>query len=511
MTKTKSKNLLFLLVVALLMLSTTSFAAVYDWIGAVDFDWITPGNWDVTGSIWTWPNQEYGDSRVNQDCDEINISNGDTVNRNGELVINGAPDGSNESVLTIDNGSFLTVNGTIGVAEGNSSVGTLNIDNGIVDILGDLYVGKTGSSTGTLKIKNNTPDIERSLMVGKYLQAGFKDSSTGVVEIKNSTVEIRRAVNFGYWNSSTGTLELKNSDLEIRRNLTAGHRDNSMGTIEIISSTLYVEIDLTLGRRQDSSGTMEIKDNSIVNIGRYVEVGYTDNSTGTLKIKDSTLDIGEDMYIGHKGNSTGTLEIKGGTLDIGNDFILARRGASATLNIKGNSIINIGGEFQMNAEPTGMVSEVVMDDGVVTVGSDNHLNLAGAAGSMADFTLNDGTWINGGNIYVGETPEGDCYLTINGGTMVSDSMIFVGNPGGDDIGESIIFLNGGVLQGEGLGFNPETGDSLIIYKGGELRIRSSALDETDMQDLIDIGKIDVSAAPAYEITTVGDYTVLRPL
>ena len=170
MTKTKSKNIMLVLVVALLTLSTTSFAAVYDWIGTSGDNWDTPGNWDVTGSAWTWPNDEYGDSRVNQDCDEINISNGDTVERSGELIITGAEDGSNESVLTIDNGSFLTVNGTTGVAEGNSSVGTLNIDNGTVDIWGYLYVGKTGTSTGTLKIKNNTPDIERSLMVGNQKQ-----------------------------------------------------------------------------------------------------------------------------------------------------------------------------------------------------------------------------------------------------------------------------------------------------------------------------------------------------
>ncbi len=155
------------------------------------------------------------------------------------------------------------------------------------------------------------------------------------------------------------------------------------------------------------------------------------------------------------------------------------------------------------------VSELVMDGGAVTVGFESRLNMAGAAGSMADFTLNDGTWINRGKgIYVGETTYGDCHLTINGGTMVSDSMISVGSPGGDDFGQSRVFLNGGLLKGEGLEFNIPA-DSRIVYKSGELWINKSTLTKADMQNLIDIGKIDVSAAPAYEITTIGDYTVLR--
>ena len=100
----------------------------------------------------------------------------------------------------------------------------------------------------------------------------------------------------------------------------------------------------------------------------------------------------------------------------------------------------------------------------------------------------------------------ECNLTINDGTMVSYSKIFVGSPGVDDFGQSRIFLNSGLFQGEGLEFNIKA-DSRIVYKGGELRINKSALTEADMQDLINIGKIDVSVD--YEITTIGDYTVLR--
>ena len=480
MTKTKSKNIMLVLVVALLTLSTTSFAAVYDWIGTSGDNWETPGNWDVTGSTWTWPNEEYGDSRVNQDCEEINITTGDIVDRFNHLAMSGASEGSNETVLTIRNNSGLHIGG-------------------------HMWIGQNGDGTVQVEVRNGS-----SLTVDKVLIVGDAEESTGLLDVTNGAVEVKEGMFVGKAHNSTGKMQIKGNvpgagyDLNVWKSLSVGDSDNSVGTVEIKSSSVKIGRDLNVGKTGSSTGTVEIK-SSTVDIGSILFIGK--GSTGMFEIKDSTLDTGSNLVVGRDEGSTGTVEIKDSTLDIQQLLILTRWGTSGIMNIKGNSIIIINERFQMGAKPTmNAVSKLVMDDGVVTVGSDSRLNMAGAAGSMADFTLNDGTWINGGNIYVGETPEGDCYLTINGGTMVSDSMIFVGNPGGDDIGESIIFLNGGVLQGEGLEFNMDA-DSLIVYRGGELRIRNSALDETDMQNLIDIGKIDVPSD--YEITTIGDYTVLR--
>jgi len=560
MIKTQSQKRIFMFVVAFVVLSGTSFAAEYDWTGYIDVDWDNPGNWDVTGSIYTWPNEQFGDSWVNKDCDEINIATGGVVDRVGDLRISGADDGSNEVVLTIDNSSELNIHpgfgkdiwiavgdnsrgrvevrdgshleledGAIRIGEGNTSVGALNIINGTVDIAQWLIVGRTSkgtveikngnlniegwggwsslyvaynsNSTGTLDINNGNVNIEDSLIVGN------SDNSTGIIEIKNSNFNISKHLSLGNGGEGTScSMSIKdNSIINIGSNLRVGNSDSSTGTLEIKNSTLDIGSNLQVGNSDSSTGTLEIKDSTLV-IGGSANLGGSGNTLGILGIKDSTVEIGEDLFLAKSGTSTGTLEIKGGTLDIGNNLILVRRGASGTLSIKGNSIINIGGEFQMNAQPTGMVSEVVMDDGVVTVLYDSYLNFRGDGDSVADFTLNNGIWDSGGNINVGKTDEGDSCLTINGGMMQAGQKIFVGNPG-IDLGESKIFLNGGVLQGEDLEFNLEPGDSLIIYRGGELRIRSSALDETDMQDLIDIGKIDVPTD--YEITTIGNYTVLR--
>jgi hypothetical protein len=576
MIKTKSKNIIILLVLALLTLSTTSFAAVYDWIGVFDSDWDNPDNWNVTGSIWTWPNEQYfniAKECVNDDCEEINIASGNKLSRLYGLTMSGASEGSNETILTISNNTDLYIwgcmwigqcgtgtvktevsNGSslfvdslvVGDAEG--STGLLDVVNGAVEVVGEMYVGKYDNSTGKLQIRRDVPSYGYDLRVWKNMTVGSFNDSMGTVDIDNSSIKLENRLLIGL--ESTGIFKIGGSTLSIRGNMEAGSGANSSGTVEIKSSTVDIGDDLKVGRKStgmfeiedsildiggnmtagnkvNSSGTIKIKsstvgiggtlkvgrestgmcaiEDSILNIGETLFVG--EESTGMCEIEDSTLDIYWNLVVGKSSGSTGTIEIKDSTLDIKGRLRLTRGGTSGTMSIEGNSKISVNEEFRMGDKDTlNAVSKLEMDGGDVVIGSHCHLNMDGGAGSVADFTLNDGRWTNDGNIYVGETPRGDCSLTINGGTMVSYSNIFVGSPGIDDFGQSRIFLNGGLLQGEGLECNIKA-NSRIVYKGGELWINKSALTEAEMQDLINIGKIDVPVN--YEITTIGDYTVLR--
>jgi len=552
-------NRIFILAAAVLMFCATSFAAEYDWTGADgDLIWDNAANWDVTGSIWTWPNEEYASSRVNQDCDEINIATGGIVDRFGSLNISGADDGSNEVVLTVDNSSELNihdywgkdigiaygydsrgrvevrggshlelVDGAIRIGEGNTSVGTLNIIDGTVDIAQWLIVGRTSTgivevengtlniagwdnwsslyvayksnSTGTMNVKNGNINIEGSLLVGN------SDNSTGTVEIKNSDLNINKylsvshggagtfgsmeikdnsiidignALIVGNSASSTGTVEIEDSTLDIGNALMVGNSTSSIGTVEIKNSTLDIGIastigDLIVGNSASSTGTVEIEDSS-VQIGMSLQLGQNDLATGTVEIKNSDLNIGKHLSVGSLGTSTGTLEIKNSSIEIVKHLIVAGKNSSVgIMNIGDGSTIFVGGRFRMNNKAdSGSVSEVVMDGGSVSVGGYTAINHSSGVGSIANFTLNDGIWDSSGDINVGNTLYGDSYLTINGGTMVTGRKIFVGRNGGGDSGESRIFLNGGLLQGEVLVFDL-IADSSIVYKGGELWFKTS--------------------------------------
>jgi hypothetical protein len=303
--------------------------------------------------------------------------------------------------------------------------------------------------------------------------------------------------------NSSGTIRIKGSFVGIGDTLKVGRE--STGMFEIEDSILDIAGCIEAGSKGNSSGEMEIK-SSTIHIGETLFVGM--ESTGMCKIEDSALDIDWNLVVGKSSGSTGTVQIKDSTLYIKGRVRLTRRGNSGIMSIEGNSKISVNEEFQMGDKDTlNAVSKLEMDGGDIIIGSHSHLNMNGGAGSVADFTLNDGRWTNDGNIYVGETPRGDCNLTINGGTMVSYSDIFVGSPDGiDDFGQSRIFLNSGLLQSEGLEFNINA-NNRIVYKGGQLWINKLAVTEADMQNFINIGKIDVPVN--YEITTIGDYTVLR--
>jgi hypothetical protein len=247
-----------------------------------------------------------------------------------------------------------------------------------------------------------------------------------------------------------------------------------------------------------------------LNVGGTMWVADWGGTKGQVDVLDgSTLNTAGDLKVGDDNGSIGTLNVVDGTVQTTGHLIIAHReGATGYLNISGDSTIDVGNKFYMNdGGGSGSYSEVVMDGGVVTTVGNCYFN-DDAGPSTAYFTMNDGIWDSGGVIDVSWNLDGTSHLTLNGGEMTAADALRLGVSGGGDTGESRIFLSGGKLQGEGLEFNMT--DSLIVYTGGELWINGSAISETDMQNLIDTGKIDVSGAAGYSIYTDGAYTVLIP-
>jgi hypothetical protein len=297
--------------------------------------------------------------------------------------------------------------------------------------------------------------------------------------------------------------------------------------LKVVDATLEVHPELSVGGfGAGSTGMMEAR-NSVVTVGGPVYVGRSNGTTGVLEIKDSLVKAAGDVALGYMPLTTGRLAIEGGTLELKSSLMLIGRKGTGTLELKrcnliayglnlcdagafGRMVIKDGATVSLERDVRmirtgGLDGELVMDGGVVNVSEMTNVNHAGGVGTRADFTLNGGTWKTGIDLSVGKTSNGgDAFLTINGGTMVVGNEVGIGLPGS---GRSRIFLNSGLLQCEALAFKEPSADSLIVYRGGEIRVKSSAASEAAIQALITAGKID---APAdYQITTMGEYTVLR--
>ncbi len=172
-------------------------AAIYDWTGAADDgNWNTVGNWLVTGSAYTWPNEQFGNEYINEDADEINLTNGDTVSRSGGLSPDGARDASNVCKVTLDNGTTFIVTGTMWIADYDNTQGRVDVLGGsFLDVGGQLKVGDDQGSIGTLNVVDSRIDVGNHLVVANYY------GSTGYLYIANSTINI---VNNFYMNDASG-------------------------------------------------------------------------------------------------------------------------------------------------------------------------------------------------------------------------------------------------------------------------------------------------------------------
>jgi len=266
------------------------------------------------------------------------------------------------------------------------------------------------------------------------------------------------------------------------------------------------------GARDGSNTANLILDNAgTLNIDGTIWVADYGNTQGRMDVLGgSLLNVAGDIKLGDDAGSIGTMNVVNSTVEIGDDMIVTNRaGGTGYLNISGDSVINIGDKFYANdGGGSGSRSYVVMDGGTVTTAGNSYFNDDASVDSEAYFTLNGGAFNSGGVIDISWNLDGLSHLTINGGEMTAADAIRMGVGGGDDTGESRIFLNGGVLQGEDLLWNMT--DSKIVFVDGELRINGVAVSVADMQALVDAGKIDVSGAAGYAILTDGDYTVLIP-
>ena len=152
-------------------------AATYTFNGSVDGNWNNKTNWTVSGSTYTWPNEQYNNEYINQDARLIFIGNSNVVTKSNSLSVDGPRNGSATNVLVISNatlnvqkpgwigdyggtkghikvidGGRLTYSGNLRVGDDNGSIGYVTVSNGILSTTGDLELGHRSGTTGIVNI-----------------------------------------------------------------------------------------------------------------------------------------------------------------------------------------------------------------------------------------------------------------------------------------------------------------------------------------------------------------------
>ncbi|MCH8120514.1 MAG: hypothetical protein IIC00_12390 [Planctomycetes bacterium] len=554
-----SKRLIYLMMFVL-ALSSTANAAVYLWNGsAADGLWETPANWTVTDSTWTWPNEENAADPnmmkyTNADTIAIDILNGDAVTSARSLAIHGAADGSTTGVLTLNNGSSLTVTGRLATATYQMGRGQIDILGGsTVTILGDgadLTVADDTNNWGTLNIVDSTVDISDDLRIDAgegYVNISgssivnaddfvIADDATGVsyVDISGTAVinladDFRIDQGIGIVNiggdavinmgddcyipdqaDGVGTMTLTgNSVFNVGDDMTIADDAGTVGHVIITgNATLNVPDELYLADDPTAFATLDINGTATVNIGDDLNVG--EDGPGICNIGENAIvNVADDIYVGHnaaKGVFTSYMTISGNATVNCDDFLVPNNsGLTGYLEISGNPTITVADDFNMNDDsgdlPT--FSQVIMNGGTVIIGDQTTIGDDGVGGAV--FIMNGGSWYSDDDIFVGEHLESIASLTINGGSMITGDNLKMGNNDGDpSLGQSRIFINGGLLQSEGFS-EIRILDSKIIYTGGLFRIAEISVAE--MEQMITDGII--VADGVHTILRQGAYTELN--
>ncbi len=527
---------------------------VYLWNGsAADGLWDTPANWTVTDSVWTWPNEEYGNRQVNSDTIWIDILNGDAVSRGSDLGIDGAADGSTTGVLTLNNGSSLTVAGALATSTDPGRRGQIDILGGsIVNVIGDgndIRIADDPDTWGMLNIVDSTVDIADDLRLDEgeaYVNISGSsiinadgitaaDAATGVSYLDISgtttvtlvddfkidegigtiTIGGDAVISFGddcYLpdkENSVGTMTLTgNSVFNVGDDMTIADDAGTVGHVIVTgNATLNAPDELYLADANTASAILDVNGTATVNIGDDLNIG--EDGPGTCNIgENATVDIVDDIYVGHNvefGAFESYLTISGNASVTCQDLIVANNGGlTGYLHILGNPTIHTTANFYMNDdEGDPAYSQVIMDGGTVTV--DGYTTFNDDNPGTAEFIMNGGSFYSADYLNLSDNLDGIAHLTMNGGEMITGNRLRLGKDGGEDTGQVRIFMNGGLLQAEELSSIKIT-DTQIIYKGGEFRIGSASLDEAGMQQLITDGTI--VAEGAYSIVTDGAYTAL---
>lgn len=407
----------------------------------------------------------------------------------GEATISG--NGS-----TWANNEFLTV--------GESRQGSLLIENGGLVSNTFALIGLSSTGAGTVTVTDSGSTWNNS----QYLDIGI--SGNGILNILNgglvSSVGSTLAVEAG----SLGqvTVNGNNSTWNNSGDLTVGRSGNAI--LEILAGGKVENTSATVGQENGSTGTVTVDGNGslwnltdLFTIGDRgqgtvtVQNGGTINSNGLARLGDSNFGVGTvtvdgsgskwtnasgELFIGNYGKGTlnisnqglvdfqgndgnariGIVSASGGFLNISSGGGL-KLGGDAVIGAGGNGIVTVEGnessweiaKFLAVGESTGSGGNLyILNGGQVTNTTYSSIGVNSGSSGTVIVDGTDSTWINSGDLVVGDRGYGLLNL-LNGGLVTS-----VGSTLGVETGSL------GIAKVDGTGSQWNNSGDLIVGRSG---------------------------------------------
>lgn len=335
---------------------------------------------NLTGGTLTVNNTlDMGNNGLN-DGGTLNVSGTGVLELgNGLTVANNASQDATSNVFISGGEVNVTGNTIIGAAgEGSLSItggGGAGVEH---DLSGILIVGSANNTTskGTVTIDIANPSDVVNLgqvRVGANGQAQM-DIIEGTVNVTGS-FNVAYSANSSAANSRTSSFTLGNGTSTPTLNVAGGNFEAALagdGVVTIKSGTYNQNTsNLIIGQNNGSNASV-IVENGDVNVagGGIVRIGNQDASTGSLEVRNGTLDSGAIDFganISGLGASTnvGAYTQSGGTVTTGN-FTIANGGNTIAVS---NGSLNVN-NLNLDNDPADVGSTFAFSGGSVTTAND---------------------------------------------------------------------------------------------------------------------------------------------
>ncbi len=477
-----------LLLVVFFSFATASWAVNYDWLGSVDTNYETLGNYRVGGSV---PGSLPGVA------DRLTVAGAKTITSTGTSSVY-----SLSSMYLAEGGnvSFDYNGNTLQIANDDSNElfrssfrGSMTWQNGTLQMMSsyDMLIGANNPQTSPVAVRITGPAATFNsgngfLRIGAYVKSGT-DVSTTTLTIDNGAKLNSKTVHVGSHNSSTATLNVNGAgsvaDLQ-NSNIMVGNGVNSSGTVRIDGGGEIKGIaNFYLGNNIGSSGTLIVEGaNSKLTATAMLVDAYP---SGTVSATLKTRSGGEIMINGNLTASRHAVIDVGATSKItSQNFYLNQSNAAlektATLIGSGALEMTAAGAHNINLYGIVKPGDSLSGKGVGTL-------TLGSAAQSAVVKLSDNSAFtfdfNSATDYDRITIFGTLSQTINLGDLVLD---FTNFSGGANLTQYTLFSTTGATSGT---FNSVTwiGASGSIFYGANSIYVTSAIPEPSIGLLLLFG------------------------
>jgi hypothetical protein len=326
----------------------------------------------------------------------------------------------------------------------------------------NIWAGSATLDSGTLLLREPPSTISPSMVtrVGRTnvailnINGGFMQSSlmqVGQAGLPNSR--------------SHGTVRMTGGVLKVLGELSIGTSLNCTGVVDMIGGQIVVPINPTnITRIGDQGVGLMTVANATVTVGD-VSVGRHDSSEGTLVLLPGGLvSTADDFSIGRFGSATGRVFAAGGQLIVTNHPIWVGREGYGQLVVSNGLVSALN--FEVASALTNTAQGTVWLGGGTTVAS-GRFTVGSATFSTGQVSVAGGTLLasNADQTAVLEVAGG--LLTLEGGTMVADSLVVTNETAGLTFQRGTLVTSGTIISNGapfvlGDGINP----AVMELRGG---------------------------------------------